>query len=161
MTENSTEQLKETSIIFAVYENITACCKVLHEKFRYSVLLSNLLKQDGHVCNIYIVRYSIATCLKIERIIAWTINHFWETKKATSLRFHWLWQIMKKVTCLVGESASSLVDTKFAETRSRKNMNGTRLLLKDVCYDSSKNWNLHFSQKELAWWDEIQNRSSL
>ena len=72
MTENSTEQLKETSIIFAVYENITACCKVLHEKFRYSVLLSNLLKQDGHghVCNLYIVSHSVATCLKTEGTIA-------------------------------------------------------------------------------------------
>ena len=44
MTENSTEQLKETSIR-TVYENITVCCKVLHDKFGYPVLLwSNLLR---------------------------------------------------------------------------------------------------------------------
>ena len=105
---------------------------MLHDKFGYPVLLSDLLKQDGHVCNIYIVSHSVATCLKIEETVAWKINHFRETKKhkQISARFHKLCKIMKKVTCLVGESAPPLVDTKFAVARSRTNMNATRLLLK-------------------------------
>ena len=139
MTENSTEQLKETSIrsVWKHHRMLQGVAwQVWISRFTTIQPIETRWPRVQHI-------YCEAYCCNMSE--NWRNNSLKNTSfsgdkiKHISARFHKLCKIMKKVTCLVGESAPPLVDTKFTEARSRTSMNATRLLLKEVCYNSSKN----------------------